>query len=70
MNPKRKRLFKIMITLSIIWFAIVIPVPFLWIYPAMQQSEEYKTYAVMAILVSIPLIARGILWALRPPVTK
>ncbi|MGI0047727.1 MAG: hypothetical protein ACREBB_11160 [Nitrosotalea sp.] len=70
MNPKRKRLLKIIITLSVIWFAIVVPVPFLWIYPAMRQSEEYKTYAVIAILVSIPLVARGILWALRPPVTE
>ncbi len=67
MNPKRKRLLKIIITLSIVWFAIVLPVPFLWIYPSLQQSEEYKTYVVLSILVSIPLIVRGIMWTLKSP---
>lgn len=70
MNPKRKRLFKIIIMLSVVWFAIVIPVPFLWIYPALQQSEQYKTYVVIAVLVSIPLIVRGIVWTLKPQLTE
>ncbi len=70
MTPKRKRLLKIIITLSIILFAIVVPVPFLLIYPSMRDSVEYQTYLVIAILVSIPLIVRGIVWALKPPVTE
>ncbi len=59
MNPKRRRLLKIIIILSTVWFAVVVPIPFLWIYSSLQHSEEYKTYVVMAILVSIPLIARA-----------
>ncbi|MDE1830577.1 MAG: hypothetical protein KGI25_09660 [Thaumarchaeota archaeon] len=70
MIPKRKRLLKIIIMLSIIWFAIVIPVPFLLIYPGMLDSVEYQTYLVIAILVSIPLIVRGIIWTLKPPVAN
>ena len=70
MTPKRKRLLKIIITLSIIWFAIVVPVPFLSIYPGMRDSVEYQTYLVISILVSIPLIIRGIIWAVKPPVTE
>ncbi|HJT09317.1 MAG TPA: hypothetical protein VJ771_00875 [Candidatus Nitrosotalea sp.] len=70
MTPKRKRLLKIIITLSIIWFAIVVPVPLLLIYPGMRDSMEYQTYLVISILVSIPLIIRGIIWAVKPPVTE
>lgn len=70
MNPKRKRLFKIILILSAVWFAIVLPVPFLWIYPGLEHSEEYKTYVIISILISIPLIARGIIWTLKPPVTE
>jgi membrane protease YdiL (CAAX protease family) len=62
MRPKIRKSFKIIILLSIIWLAIAIPIPFLWIYPSLWHSEEYKTYVIIAVLLSIPLAIRGIIW--------
>lgn len=65
---KIRKPLKIIILLSIIWLAIVIPIPFLWIYPSLWHSEEYKTYVVIAVLLSIPLAVRGIIWIKKPNV--
>jgi hypothetical protein len=65
-TPQRKRTLKIVVILSLTWFAIVLPVPFLWVYPSIQHSEEYQTYVIIAALLSIPLAARGIIWIKRP----
>ncbi|MDC8452808.1 MAG: hypothetical protein LV477_07845 [Candidatus Nitrosotalea sp.] len=59
---KIRKSLKMIIMLSIIWLAIAIPIPFLWIYPALWHSEEYKTCVVIVALLSIPLTIRGIIW--------
>ena len=48
------------------WFFIALPVQFLWMYPSIQKSEEYQTIVVIVVLISIPLVARGILWIKGP----
>jgi len=52
--------------LSIIWFAAALPVPFLWSNPTPQQSQQYWTYLEIAGLISIPFVAMGIAWTLKP----
>ena len=69
MTPKRKRALKIIIMLSIIWFASALPVPFLWSNPNPQQSQQYWTYLEIAALISIPFIGMGIAWTLKPELT-
>jgi len=66
MTPKKKSALKIIIMLSIIWFASALPVPFLWSNPNPQQSQQYWTYLGIAALVSIPFIGMGIAWTLKP----
>ena len=66
MTPKKKSALKIIIMLSIIWFASALPVPFIWSNPNPQQSEQFKTYLEIAVLISIPFIAMGIAWTLKP----
>jgi hypothetical protein len=65
-TPKKKSALKIIIMLSIVWFASALPVPFIWSNPSPQQSEQFKTYLEIAILISIPFIAMGIAWTLKP----
>ena len=69
MTPKRKKALKIIIMLSVIWFAAALPVPFLWFNPSREQSQQYWTYLEIAIIVSVPFIAMGIAWTLKPELT-
>ena len=66
MTPKKKSALKIIIMLSIIWFASALPVPFIWSNPSPQQSQQFQTYLEIAALISIPFIAMGIVWTLKP----
>ena len=66
MELKRKRNLKIIIMLSIIWFAAALPVPFIWGTPSPQQNEQFKTYLEIAGLISIPFIGMGIAWTIKP----
>ncbi len=66
MDAKKKGKLKIIIMLSIIWFAAALPVPFLWSNPDPQHPDQYKVYMEIAGLVSIPFIAMGVVWTLKP----
>jgi hypothetical protein len=70
MTPKRKRVVRIIVMLSIIWFASALPVPFiLGTNPTPQQSEQFKTYLEIAAIIAIPFTAMGIAWTLKPELT-
>ncbi len=69
MTPKRKKALKIIIMLSVIWFAAALPVPFMWASPTPQQSQQYWTYMEIAAIVSIPFIGMGVVWTLKPEIT-
>jgi flagellar basal body-associated protein FliL len=66
MDAKRKQSLKIIIMLSIVWFAAALPVPFLWSNPNPQQPEQYRVYLEIAAIVSIPFIVMGVVWTLKP----
>lgn len=69
MTPKKKAKLKIIIMLSIIWFASALPVPFIWSNPSPQQSEQFRTYLEIAALISVPFIAMAVAWTLKPELT-
>lgn len=69
MTPKKKSALKIIIMLSIIWFASALPVPFIWSNPSPQQSEQFRTYLEIAALISVPFIAMAVAWTLKPELT-
>lgn len=70
MTPKRKRVLKIVILLSILWFGSALPVPFLiGRNPTPQQEEQFKTYLEIAAIIAIPFTAMGIAWSLKPELT-
>ena len=66
MEPKKKKSLKIIIMLAIVWFAAALPVPFLWSNPDPHHPEQYQVYLEIAALVSIPFIAMGVVWTLKP----
>lgn len=70
MDAKRKRNLKIIIMLAVIWFAAALPVPFMWSNPDPQHAQQYKTYLEIAAIVSIPFIAMGVAWTLKPELTR
>lgn len=45
---------------------MVLPVPLLWAYPSIQHSQEFQTYVAIAVLISILLAIRGVLWMVKP----
>jgi len=55
-TPKKKRSLKIIILLSIVWFACALPVPILIIHPDPAHSEQYRAYVGIAAIVSVPLL--------------
>lgn len=69
MTPKKKSALKVIIMLSIIWFASALPVPFIWSTPSPQQSEQFRTYLEIAALISVPFIAMAVAWTLKPELT-
>ncbi len=69
MTPKKKRSLKIIIMLSVIWFACALPVPILITHPDPAHSEQYRTYVGIAVIVSIPFIAMAIAWTIKPELT-
>ncbi len=66
MDLKRKRSLRIIIVLAIVWFAAALPVPFLWSNPDPQNPQQYRTYLEIAAIVSVPFIAMGVVWTLKP----
>lgn len=66
MDSKRKKSLKIIIMLSIVWFAAALPVPFMGANPDPQHPEQYRTYLGIAAIISIPFIVMGVVWTLKP----
>ena len=66
MTPKKKRSLKIIILLSVIWFACALPVPILITHPDPARSEQYRAYVEIAAIVSVPFIGMAIAWTVKP----
>jgi len=68
MIKNRKDKAKLIILLGGIWIIITLPLPWIINNPTVSESSFYTILGIIGIL-SIPFIALGIAWTLKPELT-
>jgi len=68
-KPRTKKKLEIIILLSLIWFVITLPLP--WIITAPPEVNQTQLIIILEItvLVSIPFVILAIVWTLKPELT-
>ncbi len=69
MKPRTKKKLEIIILLSLIWFVITLPLP--WVLTAPPEAAQTQLIIILeiTIMVSIPFVALAIAWTLKPELT-
>ncbi len=69
MKPRTKKKLEIIILLSLIWFVITLPLP--WVLTAPPEAAQTQLLIILeiTIMVSIPFVALAIAWTLKPELT-
>lgn len=69
MKPRTKKKLEIVILLSLIWFVITLPLP--WVLTAPPEAAQTQLIIILeiTIMVSIPFVALAIAWTLKPELT-
>ncbi len=69
MKPRTKKKLEIIILLSLIWFVITLPLP--WIITAPPEVNQTQLVIILEItvMVSIPFVILAIVWTLKPELT-
>ena len=69
MKPRTKKKLEIIILLSLIWFVITLPLP--WILTAPPEASQTQLIIILQItvMVSVPFVVLAIVWTLRPELT-
>ena len=69
MKPRTKKKLEIIILLSLIWFVITLPLP--WVLTAPPEAAQIQLIIILeiTIMVSIPFVALAIAWTLKPELT-
>ena len=69
LNPKSKKKLEIIILLSLIWFVITLPLP--WILTAPPETSQTQLLIILQItgMVSVPFVILAIVWTLKPELT-
>ena len=69
MKPRTKKKLEIIILLSLIWFVITLPLP--WILTAPPEASQTQLTIVLQItaMVSVPFVILAIVWTLKPELT-
>lgn len=65
----KKRRAKTLILLAAIWFAVAIPMPFLFNVPGEATRQFYTLIQILG-FISIPFVALGIAWTLKPELAQ
>ena len=68
MMKNRKDKAKLIILLGGIWIIITLPLPWITNNPTVSESSFYTMLGIIGIM-SIPFIALGIAWTLKPELT-
>ena len=68
MMNSRKDKAKLIILLGGIWIIISLPLPWIINYPLVSESQFVTILGIIGIM-SIPFIALGIVWTLKPELT-
>jgi len=68
-KPRTKKKLEIIILLSLIWFVITLPLP--WVLTAPPEAAQTQLIIILeiTIMVSIPFVALAIAWTLKPELT-
>lgn len=69
MKPKTRKKVEIIILLSLIWFVITLPLP--WIITAPFDAAKTQLTVILQItaLVSVPFVILAIVWTIKPELT-
>ncbi|MCZ6584212.1 MAG: hypothetical protein O6746_04830 [Thaumarchaeota archaeon] len=69
MKSRRRKKIEIIILLSLIWFVITLPLP--WILTAPPEASQTQLIIVLQItvMVSVPFVILAIVWTLKPELT-
>lgn len=69
MKPRTKKKLEIVILLSLIWFVITLPLP--WVLTAPPEAAQTQLLIILeiTIMVSIPFVILAIAWTLKPELT-
>jgi len=66
-NELKKKTRNMIILLSLIWFVITLPLP--WIFTGDIGQDQLFTLLPIIGFISIPFVALGIAWTLKPDLT-
>lgn len=69
MNPKTKKKVEIIVLISIIWFVITLPLPWIIASPPQGGPTQIGALIQMIGMVSVPFVILGIVWTLKPELT-
>lgn len=64
----RKAKAKLIILLGVIWIIISLPLPWIVNNPQVSESQFFTILGIIGII-SIPFIALGVVWTLKPELT-
>ena len=68
MNPKKKKRLEIIIMLSLIWFVITLPLPFIITNSNVAQGPLFIILQI-TVMISIPFVILAVAWTLKPELT-
>ncbi len=69
MKPRTKKKVEIIALLSIIWFVITLPLP--WVITAPTEASQTQLLIILEItgMISVPFVILAIVWTLKPELT-
>jgi MFS-type transporter involved in bile tolerance (Atg22 family) len=67
-NKEKKKMRSTIIILASIWFVVTLPLPWLVYSPEISQQQLFTLLPIIG-FISIPFVALGIAWTLKPELT-
>jgi len=67
-NKEKKKMRTTIIVLASIWFVVTLPLPWLIYSPEISQQQLFSILPIIG-FISIPFVALGIAWTLKPELT-
>jgi len=66
-NNKKKKIRNTIILMALIWFVVTLPLP--WMVTGDIGQDQLSTLLPIIGFISIPFVALGIAWTLKPELT-
>jgi len=68
LESKRKFRVKLIILLGLIWFVVVLPLPWIVNNPDVPESAFFYILPIIGVM-SVPFVVLGVVWFLKPELT-